>query len=160
MSHAVEVIERVLAVGVLSPDFTVVPEHGATASEIRLAEMALGRQLSPAHRSLLARWNGLDLEVLRLYGCGAVAPGIVELVGAQRDWPELSGRLEIGSDPAGFLYLEDSEGAISSFDCKGDGGGSLAMNLDDFVERVVFGRDAESFCGSDWADELRRAGLF
>jgi hypothetical protein len=67
--------------------------------------------------------------------------------------------LVLGSDPSGFLYLEDPGGQIGSFDTKGGGYVVRASGLGDFISRLVFGAGAAEFAGPDWADELARAGL-
>lgn len=159
MTSAVQVITRALDSGVLAPDLSYVPAEGASAEMIAKEERALGRRLSPQHVAVLRRWNGLDLEVLRLYGCGDVPPRIRRL--AENQWPDewpVEGII-IGSDPAGFMYLEDSAGNILSLDHDGGEVKTLASGVDDFFGRLVFGEDAHLFAGDDWKEELRSHGL-
>jgi hypothetical protein len=106
----------------------------------------------------LAQWNGLDLEVLRLYGVAPVPPGIRELVVEQRHWEGLPG-LVVGSDPAGFLYLEGSDGKVFVYDTDGGDVKLLCAGLDELFTVHVFGREAEAFGGTEWASEVRRVGI-
>jgi hypothetical protein len=67
--------------------------------------------------------------------------------------------IAIGSDAAGFIYLQSEEGRIFSFDTDGGTCGELAKSLDDLIDRVVFGPDAASFGGDRWLTELRSVGI-
>ena len=69
--NAVETISRVLGAGLLVQELTIIPPRGATVKEIREEEVVLGRSLYPDHVAILRRWNGIALEVIRLFGCGA-----------------------------------------------------------------------------------------
>jgi hypothetical protein len=141
------------------PGLLYVPAEGATAEMIAEEERAMGRRLSPQHVAVLRRWNGLDLEVLRLYGCGDLPPRIRRLAENQRlDGWEVEGTV-IGSDPAGFMYVEDDAGNILSLDHDGGDIKILAADIDDFFGRLVFGEDAHLFAGDDWKEELRSHGL-
>src|SRR5574341_1554979 len=112
MSDAVEVIERVLKARVLSPGLTVIPDRGASQADFDEEERLLPRPLSSAMKRLLSRWNGLDLDLVRLYGCGSVVKGIKRLSAHQirlepDELRELNKPMVIGSDPSGFVYIED-----------------------------------------------------
>jgi hypothetical protein len=157
MKTAVEVIERALASGLLMPELIFVPDRGASSDEFAQEEQRLGRPLSASHRALLARWNGLDLEVLRFYGCGACGE-VDNLSARQEPRPEGDGVVVVGSSPAGFVYAEDANG-ILSLDSKTMAVKRVAADLDDFVGRLVFGADASAFAGEEWAAEVRNAGL-
>jgi len=156
---AFEVIARVAAAGVLNPSLSTIASRGATASELEATESEIGRPLPKAYRTLLGRWNGLDLDVVRIFGCGAVEAGLTSLTEEQVDWPEVKGWIAIGSDPSGFIYFADKEGAILSYDTDGGDIEKCASDLDDFLGRLVFGSDAAQFCGEEWARELRKVGL-
>jgi hypothetical protein len=163
MNDAVDVIERVLKTSVLSPGLSVIPEQGASQANCDEEERLLPRPLSPAVRRVLSRWNGLDLDVVRLYGCGSVARGIKRLSAHQLveadELRDLDEPMVIGSDSSGFVYIEDAQGRVWSLDTDGGELTRLADSLDDFLGRVVFGEGAEAFAGSQWAQTLRRAGL-
>lgn len=157
--NGVAVIEKVLQSPLLSPGLTLVPPDGATDAELAEEEGLLPRPLSEQHRRLLHRWNGIDLEVIRFFGCGQAIEGIGRLSTAQLKPDSGDGLLVVGSDPSGFIYLETSMGRIYSFDTDGGDLDEDAAGLDDFIGRVVFGKDAASFGGEDWLEALRSAGL-
>jgi len=148
-----------LEADLLSGDLITVPSRGATEAEIAEAEKALGRKLSSSHRSLLQSWNGLDLDVIRFYGSGSVSSGIRNLTNEQLTEGLSEGDIVIGSDPAGFIYVEEPGGRIRRFDSDGGSQETIASDLDDFLERLVFGDDAAQFAGEAWRGELREAGI-
>lgn len=152
---AVTKIERVLSSGILDPDLSTIASRGATEAEIRAAESFLGRTLSGGLRAVLGRWNGIDLDVLRLYGVGTTEPGIGSIETSQLAAGMGLGAVVIGSDPSGFVYLERAEGQILQLDTDGHSVKPVASDLDDFIDRLVFGVDAASFGGDSWADELK-----
>jgi hypothetical protein len=157
---AVERIQQVLDAGLLMPQLIVVPTTGATEDEVDAEGRLLGRPLRPDHARILRRWNGLDLEVVRLFGCGENA-GEAERLSA-RQAPSaicVGGTIAIGADPSGFVYLQSNSGLVFSFDSDGCELNQVATDLDDFFERLVFGPDAASFAGEDWLTELREAGI-
>ena len=156
---AVEVIAKVLDSGVLMPSLLYVPAEGASAEMIAEEERALGRRLSPKHQAVLRRWNGINLEVLRMYGCGDTPPQVGRLSENQGldAWRVVG--TAVGSDPAGFLYVEDDVGNILSLDHDGGAIKKVAADLDDFFGRFVFGEDAHLFGGDDWKEELRSLGM-
>ena len=156
---AIAAIERALASAVLTKTLVVVESRGAMASELRSEQVALGRVLSNLHRVLLERWNGLDLDVIRLYGVGSTEPGIRCLRAEQRDWPEVEGSLIVGSDPSGFIYLERPTGEIWTLDTDGGDEEVVAENIDALFWKHVFGSDAAVFGGEEWAERLLRAGV-
>ena len=156
---AVEVIERALASGVLDPDMTKLPAGGATPDLLREEERAVGRSFSARHKEILSRWNGINLDMLRVYGCGETPAGIKRL--AANQWPDL-GDLEgvaFADDPAGFVYFEEEGGGVLSFGSDGGDVERVADDLDDFFARYVFGEDAHLFAGDEWKEELRTHGL-
>ena len=156
---AVATIERVLAAGVLEPGLVTVASRGATQDELAAEAATLDRRLSADHRAILERWNGLDLDVVRLYGCGQVENGLRRLAAEQRSWPELRGMLVFGSDPAGFIYAESESGEVWTVDTKGGGDRPCAPNIGAFITDYVFGSRAASFGGAEWSASLARAGL-
>lgn len=158
--NAVEKIEAVVTSGILLPELTIIPQRGATANEMRVEESLLGRRLSTEHVSILSRWNGIALEVVRLFGCGDQTGEIGRLSDFQVDLgTTLKEPATFGSDAAGFLYIQDSACKIWSLDTDGGELREIAKNLDDFIVRLVFGPDALLFAGEDWLRELRGARL-
>jgi hypothetical protein len=160
MSVAVQTIRCVLAAGVLMPELVCVAKRGATPEEIEEEERLLPRPLSRQHRAVLETWNGLDLEVIRLYGCHG-GECVDRLSDRQDPRPEGDGILAIGSSPEGTVYAEALEGGIVlALDVRTGRTLDIATSLDDFFGRCVFGPDAASFAGEDWASELRAARIW
>lgn len=161
---AISVITNVLssmAHGPLNPDLVHVAGRGASSAEIQNAELMLSRGLSEAHAKILGRWNGLNLDMIRLYGVGDVEPGIRSLVSAQSVSVERPAAwLIIGSDPAGMVYAEDADGAIYCSETDGSAAPErVAVGIDDFFERYVFGLDSDKFAGEEWKAKLVASGL-
>ena len=133
------------------------PLEGAPEEAIAAEEAAVGRNFSFPYRDLLLRWNGINLEILRVFGCGATVKSQVRKM--QIPSLRLKGLICIGSDPAGFLFCEDEHGAIFCYDTDGGRISDLAKDLDDFIDRLVFGPDAQLFAGAEWAQAIRNEGL-
>jgi len=161
MKTVVEIIWSVLQTQVLTPVLVVVPPSGATAEQINAEEHLLGMPIAAEYRQLLASWNGIDLDVLRFYGCGQTHPGMGRLFERQiRDRSgSAEGGLVIGSDPAGFVYIQNLDGRILTLDTDGGEIRLSAENLADFLGRLVFGKDAAEFGGPDWEATIRQNGL-
>ena len=155
---AIETIERVLSSALLTKELIRVPSRGASREELDDEVQRLGRPLSLGLRTVLARWNGLDLEVIRLYGVGSVEGGIRRLSDEQTGWRHLPG-LVIGSDPSGFIYLEGQQQEVLVHDTDGGTTKCVASNLDDLLGGYVFGARSASFAGAEWAAELKEVGL-
>ena len=157
---AVTIIEKSLSSGILLEEMIVVPQAGASESDIRSEEKLLPRSLSSSHISLLKKWNGMNLDVIRLYGCGNVHEELKRLSSCQTGaLVELEGNIVFGDDPSGFMFAEKSDGKILSVQTSVGEIKEVAENLDDFFERLIFGKDAKEFGGEDWVEELVDAGL-
>ena len=157
---AVETIEKALATDLLMDDLTIVPERGADDAEVAVEEGRLSRRLSQQHKRLLSRWNGIGLEVVRFFGCGDSTGEVGRIADFQVAYDfGLEGVIVIGSDASGFAYLEDGHGRIHSFDTDGGTVKQIANDLDDFLDRVVFGAGAAEFSGEEWLTEVRESGL-
>ena len=157
---AITTIERALNTELFLADLTIIPDCGATLAEIADEEFLLGRRISSQHRQLLERWNGIGLEVIRFFGCGNTTGEVGRLSDFQVDFDfAIEGAIIIASDAAGFAYLEAKDGPVYSFDTDGGDVKELANNIDDFVDRVIFGLDAAQFAGEDWFAEIRKNRL-
>lgn len=152
-------IEKVLASGILIPGLTLIPKQGATTDEIRQEEALIGREFSIHHRIFLEKWNGVDLDVIRIYCCGQSSNRLHRIAGSQFEEISEKGFLAIGSDPAGFVYLENERAEIYSFDTDGGDIAFQAVNLSAFFTDLVFGQNADQFSGADWKEELRARNL-
>jgi hypothetical protein len=156
---AVNTIERVLDARVLAPELVIVPHRGATDEEITAEQLKLGRPLQPDHVAILRRWNGIALEMIRFFGCCS-ANKVGRLSDLQNKLvPAIDAGVLVGSDASGFVYIQLDDGRVMCYDADGSVATEIATSLDDFIERVVFGRDAASFAGAEWLEELRRSGI-
>jgi hypothetical protein len=157
---AVPTIETIVGTRLLVPELTIIPPRGATDDEIQEEEEKLGRSFCPDHAAVLRRWNGIALEVIRLFGCGEAHREIGRMSELQitRDFG-VDGAIAVGSDASGFVYLQSRDGRVFEFDTDGGKLEKLADSLDDFIDRLVFGADAATFGGDDWLQELREVGL-
>lgn len=178
------IIKKVLASGVLEDELCEVPTRGATAEEIAAEEQLVGRKFCPDHVALLKSWNGIGLEVIRFFGCGkdAAERGRLGDFTLEQDDPDQM--IIIGSDPAGVVYLQAKDGGIWMFDAEGAVGENedseasdledledddsdlegetelVAHSLDEFLENLVFGPEADQFIDEDWKADLQAAGVF
>jgi hypothetical protein len=143
----------------LDPELTVIPTSGASSEAIQAVETVLPRPLSTGHRELLLTWNGLNLDVLRVFGVPPTAPGILDLLSFQQLVPPGRGYIAIGNDPSGFLYFEHPSGLVSSFDHDGGTVSAVAVSVHDFIDNFVFGQGADRFLGREWLEELRALRL-
>lgn len=140
----VQFIERVLASPLLTPDLVYLPDLGAEESElVRVFNIPENLPLI----SLLRRWNGLDLEVIRIHGIGNTSNGLPSVTTTRCG-------LVIASDPSGFHYIQLPDRTISSFDHDGGSPTHVANNVDDLLRNYVFGCRAASFSGDEWAAEI------
>jgi hypothetical protein len=151
--NAITVLEtvtspEVLASGLLLRELVSIPARGAADAEISEQETRLGKPLSEGFRRFLRRWNGINLDVIRLYGTTNVSDGIESLTSPQP--AALADFIAIGSDPAGFIYAEDSAGRIYSFDHDGGEVECVAHSFDEFIVDYVFGKNSAAFMGDDW----------
>lgn len=157
---SINTIKKILESNILLPELIIIPGYGATEGEIHEEEIRLGRELRSEHIAILRQWNGIALDVIRFFGCGASTGKIGRLCDFQIPINfDVLGAIVVGSDASGFVYVQSGDGLIFSLDTDGGKFKMLAKNLDDFIGRVVFGPDADSFAGEDWLNELREAGV-
>lgn len=156
--RAVETIRKVLDCGLLEPTLVRVASRGAVDRQVVACETAMGCSISPELRTILFTWNGLDLDVIRLFGAPPLEEGLQSL-GSVKPPAGLAGGVAIGSDPSGFVYFEATDRSVWSWDHDGGRVERLADGVDDFLGSVVFGSGAAHFLGDDWLTELRRRHL-
>jgi len=152
-------IRKVIAAGVLRPRLTFIPSGGATLAQIRAEEDAIGALLRDDFKAFLRTWNGANLEVVSFLGCSEPGSEIAALREQQEPWASLVGGVVVGGDPSGFVYVQLSDGRILSVDSDGGEQQIVAASFDDFIERLVFGQDADQFAGDEWKNQLTDAGL-
>ena len=159
MTQAIDTIRRVLASGLLEPSLLYVPKSGATELELQQLNELLSRHLSAQHAALLRVWNGINLDVIRLYGATSDQGELRTLSESQNaGFPDAT-TIAVGDDPSGFIFGERADGCIVTLDTKNDSIKVTASDLNTFLCHTVFGLGAEQFAGSDWANELRAAGV-
>ncbi|MGC3968483.1 MAG: hypothetical protein QM775_14230 [Pirellulales bacterium] len=129
----------------MTPQLVTVPRSGAGLSA--LTQYSFPESLT----DLLAWRNGLDLEVVRLHGVGPVVPGILPI--RLHD----DGTIEFASDPAGFCYVLNSDGTVSSIDTDGGSAKKVADGAESFFQEFIFGSRAAEFAGPAWAAEVKSA---
>jgi hypothetical protein len=137
-------VERVLASPLLTPDLVCVPDRGATDAELA---SVFNAQQDSSLMTLLRRWNGLDLDVIRIHGVGITSDGLPCVASTPHGHA-------VASDPSGFQYIRLPDGTISSFDHDGGSLTSVANDFDDFLRNYVFGNRSAAFCGDEWAAEV------
>jgi len=156
---AVETVVRVLESKVLRSSLIYIPDRGATDLEIAALSKHLPRPLSDAHRALLQRWNGINLDVIRVYAASAQTE-LRSLRDTQAGpFADVKGALVFGDDPSGFVYAEALTGQVICFDSSSGDIKIIAAGLDALFAKLVFGEDAATFGGDEWVEELKRAGL-
>jgi hypothetical protein len=157
---AINVIENVLGAELLIPDMVRLPKSGASDNDINIAEANLQRPLSDQHKTLLRRWNGIGLDVIRIYGCGNSNKSISDIVKRQHGLlSEYKGYICFADDPAGIMYAESDNGQIFSAHATDISIKKIADNIDDLISNLIFGKRAALFAGEEWVDELKEAGL-
>lgn len=152
-------ITKVLSSSLLTSSLVFVPEMGASEEELITEETLLGKLLIPDLRSLLKTWNGIDLEVLRIYGVGPQIKRPGRILDEQKNNSQINGVI-FGSDPSGFVYFFDELGEIYQLDTDGGNIELLTPNFNDFLSNYVFGKDSNKFMGNDWSNSLMALGLF
>lgn len=128
------IINKVLMSGILMRELMFIPDRGATEIEISDEESKLPRKLSEQHKNVLKHWNGINMDILRIYGCKNLYPELCRLSESQLDdLTEIDNCIVFGDDPSGFIYAEDFEGAIYSILTSTGDIKKLAIDLDDFL---------------------------
>ncbi len=155
----INVIEKTLESSLFEPSLIFIPKEGLSETELDNLEKEIGRKLSPYHKEFLQKWNGINLEIIRLYGFGNKEKRIRQLTDEQNERFLSKHTLVIGSDPSGFIYLEDKEFNILCLDTISGETQFLARNLDDFFSALVFGEESNKFLGEEWKNELHKLGF-
>jgi hypothetical protein len=156
----IEIIEKAINSKVLIESLILIPKVGATLDEIKEEESLLGKPFSDYHKTLLRKWNGMDLDIIRIYCCGKPSNRIKRIFEEQINQLNSQGFIVFGSDPSGFIYLENDKAEIFSFDTDGGELEFLAKNLDEFFTNLVFGVHSDKFLGEDWKNSLMNADFF
>ncbi|MFS2205189.1 MULTISPECIES: SMI1/KNR4 family protein [unclassified Variovorax] len=155
---SVEVIENVLASGVLTKALVHLPTVGADNDALKELSARLNRSLSMMHEQILKKWDGINLDVIRIYGVTSNVLGVKKIITSQSFSPAPDA-IVFADDPTGFLYAEAQNGEVLSIDSSSGEVEEKARNIDDFFTRLVFGKDAAEFMGDQWLEDLRASGI-
>lgn len=155
---AVTTIEKVIQSGILNRNLSEIPKNGADFTQLAELEDSLPRAISKMHKQILGAWDGLNLEVIRIYGAGLSVPSVGRLIESQR-YAVTEDMIVFADDPAGFIYMEGGDGSVYSLDSKTSNLKRVAFNLDEFFGDKVFGKDAEEFMGDWWFGLLKDFNL-
>jgi hypothetical protein len=147
-------IPKLLSAELLIRALVVIPSSGAKIEEINAEESKIGLPLSNSYRLFLQRWNGLNLDIMRFFGAGNVVRGIPKLSEQQNVLDSSEEFIFIASDPAGFVYAENREGHIYSFDHDGGDVEVICQSFDTFVVDYLFGKDSNKFMGDEWQEKI------
>jgi len=149
-------VQKAIDSGLLAKALVFLPASGAPTGAVANLERSLDRRLSPGYVEFLARWNGADLDVIRVHGVGADGSGIPN---ARPLSAKDSASLVVASDPSGFIYVEAADHSIHSVDHDGGATKVLAPDFVTFMTEFVFGSRAAQFLGEDWLRELKAKGF-
>lgn len=149
-------------IDLLMPEFILVPSKGATDKMINDAEKQLSRRLSDQHKFLLKKWNGIELDYIKIFGVFKTESfnigHIFELVDKNKEYKEFVD--EVGEqtilfadDASGFMYFENKNGSIFYYDPDYHKIKKIANDMDHFFDECVFGEKSEEYFG--WIEELK-----
>lgn len=147
-------IPKLLSTELLIKSLVFISPNGATLEEINADESKIGMSISKSYRQFLHRWNGLDLDVIRFFGVGNVNSRIKNLAEQQDDFLLNDGIIFLASSPTGFLFGENREGHIYSFDTDGGEIEFICQDFDSFVTGYLFSKDSDRFMGNEWRESL------
>lgn len=156
--NIVKKIEKILKTSLLSKGLCYIPAHGASPEAISEEEKILNRSLSETHKEFLSHWDGINLEVVRLFGCKEDKE-TRKLSKNQFELPEKGNPIFFASEPTGFIYAYDKQENVYSIDTDGWEITKTADSLDEFICDFVFGKRAAEFAGDDWYEEVKAHGL-
>lgn len=160
-------IESIINGGLLSDGFLRISLKGATDEMILKEEKKLNRPLSNYHKQFLKRWNGANLDFIRIYGVHKTENEFInELAIEYEKWiEEIISEIEgnpifFADDPAGFMYFELEDGRIVELDPEFTGLNPIATDMRDFFLNYLFGERANEFIGDEWKQQLKDASIF
>lgn len=101
---AVDKIRAVLDTSLLMPELVIVPSSGATDNEISDEQALVGRIFCNDHVAILRQWNGIALDIVKLFGCSDSVGEIGRISAWHRPGEYgVVGAVVVGADPSGFL---------------------------------------------------------
>ncbi len=157
----IERIEKIINSGILSKNLSDIPNNGATNTMIENEEKLLPRPLSKQHKAFLKRWNGANLDFMRVLGVHPVESEFMEELAKEfLEWKNLFEEMNnkviyFANDVSGFMYFELEDGSIIQLDTDGGGMEKVAKDMNDFFLNYLFGERANEFM-EDWLNELKK----
>ena len=154
-------IEQVIKSGILNEGFPRIPNSGATDKMIENEEKLLPRPLSEQHKVFLKKWNGANLDFMRVLGTNPVESEFMEeLAKEYLEWKNLFEEMNdkviyFANDVSGFMYFELEDGSIVQLDTDGGEMEKVAKDINDFFLNYLFGERANEFM-EDWLNELKK----
>ncbi|WP_428001387.1 hypothetical protein [Acidovorax sp.] len=155
---AVRTIDKIIQSGILNRDLSEIPKNGADFTQLAELDNGLPRAISKMHKQILVAWDGLNLEIIRIYGAGLSVASVKRLIESQR-YAVTEDMIVFADDPAGFIFMEGGDGSVYSLDSKTSNFERIAFNLEEFFADKVFGKDAEEFMGDYWFGRLKDFNL-
>lgn len=159
-------IENVIRADLLSKNLSDIPLYGVTDEMIQEEEKKLNRPLSNYHKQFLKRWNGANLDFIRVYGVHRTENEFIkELAIEYKEWiEEIISDIEgnpifFADDTAGFMYFELEDGKIVELDSEFSGLNIIADNMRDFFLNYLFGERANEYMGDEWKQQLKKKGI-
>ncbi len=167
MVDFLERIEKVIESGLLSKGLSDISSYGATEDMIKEEEKKLNRLLSNYHKEFLKRWNGANLDFIRIYGVNKTENEFIkELAKEYEEWTEeiisdIEGNpIFFADDAAGFMYFELEDGRIVYLDPEFTGLYPVASDMRDFFLNYLFGERSDECSGEEWKEQLKEKGVF
>ncbi len=158
----IERIESIINSGLLNDGFPRIPRKGATDKMIEEEEKKLNRPLSNHHKQLLKKWNGINLDFIRIYGVHKTENEFIkELAIEYEEWiEEIINEIEgnpifFADDVGGFMYFELEDGRIVQLDPEFTGLYPIASDMRDFFLNYLFGERANEYLGDEWLEKLK-----
>ncbi len=162
----IERIENIINSGLLNDGFPRIPSKGATEEMIEEEEKKLNRPLSEIHKIFLKKWNGANLDFIRVYGVYKTENEFIkELAVEYKEWTEeiiddIEGNpIFFADDVGGFMYFELEDGRIVQLDPEFTGLYPVALDMRDFFLNYLFGKRANEYLGDEWLEKLKAKNI-
>jgi len=162
----IERIKNIINSGVLDDGFPRISSEGATDDMIEKEEKKLNRSLSNYHKQFLRRWNGANLDFIRVYGVHKTENEFIkELAKEYEEWiEEIISDIEgnpifFADDASGTMYFELEDGRIVELDPEFTGLNVIAEDMQDFFLNYLFGERANEYMGDEWKQKLKDASI-
>ena len=140
-----ELIEKVIASGILLNELTELSLSGVTDKELVEAENRVGVKIDEGLKEMLRAYDGANLDVIRFYAVGRV-------VNTKKG-------LKFADDPSGFIfYVSRQEKSYLRIQTGGNVK-IVASSVKEFIHSYLFGERSAEFAGAEWHQELIKAEI-